>query len=84
LSDDAETISYYLPPNLRTVLQVRTKVTTYPRSQFFVVYRMNAWSPLPRIPGRRMDLVAQISRRRFDHFSHILRVFRVGPLGDEP
>jgi hypothetical protein len=77
LSDDAETISYYLPANLRRGLRVRTKVTEFPGSEFFLVCRSNAWMPLPQIPHRQMDLVAEIYRRRFDQFSHILRVYRV-------
>jgi hypothetical protein len=77
LSDDAETISYYLPPNLRERLYVRTKVTALPASEFFLVCRMNAWMPLPDVPGRRMELLAEIGRRRYDQFSHILRIYRV-------
>ena len=79
LSDDAETISYYLPETLRQHLYVRTKVTEFPASQFFLVARSNAWTALPQIPHRRMDLLAEIYRRRFDEFSHILRVYRVQP-----
>ncbi len=77
LSDDAETISYYLPADLRRHLSVRTKAKVFPNSEFFLVCRSNAWSPLPHVPGRRMDLLAEIYRRRFDEFSHILRVYRV-------
>ena len=77
LSDDAETISYYLPEEFRHRLYVRTKVREVPRSEFFLVCRMNAWMPLPHVPERRMDLLAEIYRRRFDQFSHILRVYRV-------
>jgi hypothetical protein len=83
LSDDAETISYYLPDTVRQHLYVRTKVTKFPVSQFFLVARANAWAPLPQIPHRRMDLVAEIYRRRFDEFSHILRVYRVAPAESE-
>jgi hypothetical protein len=79
LSDDAETISFYLPANLRQTLSVRTKAREFPRSAFFLVARSNAWTPLPQIPHRQIDLVAEISRRRFDQFSHILRVYRVTP-----
>lgn len=77
LSDDAETISYYLPPQLRTSLRVRTKVTTYPTSEFLLVCRANAWMAQPRIPERNVELLAEISRRRIDQFSHVLRVYRV-------
>jgi len=77
LSDDAETISYYLPVSLREGLRVRTKVKRVPTSEFFLVCRSNAWTPLPQIPHRRMDLLAEIHRRRYDQFSHILRVYRV-------
>jgi hypothetical protein len=77
LSDDAETISYYLPAELRRHLYVRTKVTTPPESEFFLVCRSNAWTPLPRVDRRQMDLLADISHRRYDQFSHILRVYRV-------
>jgi hypothetical protein len=80
LSDDAETISYYLPDELRHNLFVRTKVTHAPESAFFLVTRSNAWMPLPQFPGRQMDLIGEISRRRIDQFSHILRVYRIGPL----
>lgn len=79
LSDDAETISYYLPADLRQGLQVRTKAREFPRPEFFLVTRANAWTPLPRIPNRQSDLLAEISRRRYDQFSHILRVYRVSP-----
>lgn len=80
LSDDAETISYYLPEELRHNLFVRTKVTEPPASTFFLVTRANAWTPLPRLPGRQMQLLAEIYRRRVDQFSHILRVYRVSPI----
>ena len=77
LSDDAETISYYLPAGLRQTLQVRTKAREFPRSEFFLVTRSNAWTPLPQIPHRHSDVLAEIYRRRYDQFSHILRVYRV-------
>jgi hypothetical protein len=77
LSDDAETISFYLPASLRETLQVRTKVRQFPRSEFFLVARGNAWTPLPQFAERRTELLAEIHRRRFDQFSHILRVYRV-------
>jgi len=65
LSDDAETISYYLPPQMHHMLQVRTKAKQYPRSEFFLVCRANAWTPLPEIPNRQMDLLAEIYKRRY-------------------
>ncbi len=77
LSDDAETISYYLPAGFRQTLQVRTKVRELPASEFFLVARSNAWMPLPQFPHRQSELLAEIYRRRFDQFSHILRVYRV-------
>ena len=77
LSDDAETLSYYLPADLRQRLSVRTKAKEFPRSAFFLVSRSNAWMALPQISGRRMDLLAEIYRRRYDEFSHVLRVYRV-------
>ena len=77
LSDDAETISYYLPASLRRRLLVRTKVTTPPASEFFLVARSNAWTALPQVPGRQLQLVSEIYTRRFDQFSHILRVYRI-------
>jgi hypothetical protein len=80
LSDDAETISYYLPEPLRRGLDVRTRVTTLPASECFVVTRSNAWLPQPRFPGRQAELVAEIATRRLDEFSHILRIYRVGPV----
>jgi len=79
LSDDAETISYYLPEEMRRRLFVRTKVTQYPPSQCVLVTRSNAWTALPKIPQRQVELLAEISHRRFDEFSHILRVFRIAP-----
>jgi hypothetical protein len=77
LSDDAETISYYLPGSLRAHLVVRTRVTEFPRSEFFLVCRSNAWMPLPQVPNRQMGLLAEIEHRRYDEFSHILRVYVV-------
>jgi hypothetical protein len=77
LSDDAETISYYLPASLRSHLLVRTKVTTPPANEFFLVTRSNAWTALPQVPGRQLQLVSEIYTRRFDQFSHILRVYRI-------
>jgi len=81
LSDDAETISYYLPPDMIEHLQVRTRVTVFPPTEFLVVYRGNAWAPVPQIQGREMQLLGEIYKRRFDQFSHILRVYRVAPKG---
>jgi len=78
-SDDAETISYYLPATLRERLEVRTRIRVFPESGFFLVCRSNAWMPLPEVHNRRMHLLAEIYRRRFDQFSHILRVYRVDP-----
>jgi hypothetical protein len=77
LSDDAETISYYLPADLIEHLEVRTRVTNFPPDEFYLVCRANAWMPLCEIPGRRSDLLAEIYHRRFDQFSHILRVYRI-------
>jgi hypothetical protein len=77
LSDDAETISYYLPSTLRQNLFVRTKVTQLPSSEFFLVARANVWMSQPTVRGRDMDLLGEISKRRFDQFSHVLRVYRV-------
>lgn len=79
ISDDAETISYYLSDDLRQQLRVRTKVKVFPVTEFFLVARSNAWMPLPAIPDRRMDSIAQIARRRYDAFSHIVRIYRVAP-----
>jgi hypothetical protein len=79
LSDDAETISYYLPENLRHTLLVRTKVTNFPIDEFFLVARSNAWTALPQIHGRHLELMSEIYHRRFDQFSHILRVYRIAP-----
>jgi hypothetical protein len=80
LSDDAETISYYLPANLRRHLFVRTKVTTFPTDEFSLVTRSNAWTALPQIPGRHLQLMSEIYARRYDQFSHILRVYRIAPV----
>ena len=77
LSDDAETISFYLPASLRETLQVRTKVRELPAAEFFLVTRANVWTPWPRTPGRDWELLAEIYERRYDQFSHVLRVFRV-------
>ena len=40
---------------------------------------LRLWAPLPVIPGRQMELLGEIYHRRFDQFSHILRVYRVLP-----
>jgi hypothetical protein len=80
LSDDAETISYYLPRDRWAHLQVRTKVRVPPASAFFLVTRANVWMPQPEFPGRQMNLLAEIERRRFDQFSHVLRVYYVAPV----
>jgi hypothetical protein len=39
---------------------------------------------LPEVPHRHMDLLAEIYRRRYDQFSHILRVYRVEAAEIEP
>ena len=80
LSDDAETISYYLPDRLRRNLFVRTKITHPPAGEYFLVTRANAWTPLPKIEGRDMELLGEIYRRRIDQFSHVLRVYRIAPV----
>jgi hypothetical protein len=70
---------YYLPQDLRRHLVVRTKVTRYPSSEFYLVTRANAWTPLPKFRERQVELLAELYRRRIDEFSHILRVYRVAP-----
>jgi hypothetical protein len=77
LSDDAETISYYLPADLIQHLEVRTRMPVLPPDEVYLVCRSNAWMPLCEPPGRRAHLLAEIYRRRFDEFSHILRVYRI-------
>ena len=77
LSDDAETISYYLPDDLLERLRVRTKVSAPPSTAFLLVARSNAWVPFPQFPGRRVQVLAEIHARRYDQFSHIVRVYRV-------
>ena len=42
-------------------------------------YQIDAWTPLPQIRGRQLELMSEIYNRRFDQFSHILRVYRVAP-----
>jgi hypothetical protein len=79
LSDDAETLAYYLPADLRAGLQVRTRVTEYPQSEFFVVFRTNSWWFFPRdgLESRKVETIALIQTRRYDQFSHVLYVHHV-------
>jgi hypothetical protein len=81
LSDDAETLSYYLPEDLRQRLRVRTRVSTFPESEFFVVFRSSSWAPvrLGALRRRPLEELEIIRRRRYDAFSHVLYVYRVGP-----
>src|SRR4030095_9396070 len=62
-SDDAETLTYYLPEPLRQHLEVRTRIRVWPQGEFFLVCRSNAWMPLVEVPHRRMELLAEIYRR---------------------
>ena len=77
LSDDAETIAYYLPDEFRGRLLMRTKIREPPLEAFLLVARSNAWMQLPRYGNRRVEVLAEIFHRRVDQFSHVLRVYRV-------
>jgi hypothetical protein len=77
LSDDSETLTYYLRDDLRPRLLMRTRVPAPPASSFLLVARSNAWTPPPRFRDRWVEPLAQIGVRRIDQFSHILRVYRV-------
>ena len=57
LSDDAETISYYLPENLRRHLFVRTKATTVPASSSFWWRDPTHGPPCRRFKERQLQLL---------------------------
>jgi hypothetical protein len=82
LSDDAETISYYLPENLRRTLLVRTKVTTFRPANSSSSRGRTRGRRLPQIRGRHLELMSEIYkpplRSVFSHPARVPNRSRVG------
>ena len=48
-----------------------------PDDAFYVVEGTNAWTPTLFVPGRVVEHIAKIGRRRFDEQSNLVQVYRV-------
>ena len=72
-----ETLEYYLPSSTGLTVRSWGRAKPYPADAFFIVNSSNAWEPPIRVPGRSVELVAQVHKRRFDEQSHFVSVYRV-------
>lgn len=79
LSDSADILAYYLPDELR-------KQTDYYRGperlppkevEFLLVRTSNVWTPVVEFADRRIEVIAEKAKRRFDGLSYRTRVYRV-------
>jgi hypothetical protein len=75
-----ETLEYYLPASTGLTVRNWDHSTPMPADACFIVYSSNAWEPPIRLPGRCVELLAQVHKRRFDEQSHFVSVYRVGPV----
>jgi hypothetical protein len=73
-----ETLEYYLPSSTGLTVRSWGSAKPFPAPAFFIVYSANAWEPPIGVPGRSVELVAQVHKRRFDEQSHFVNIYRVG------
>jgi hypothetical protein len=74
-----ETLEYYLPASTGLTVRNWDRSAPLPADACFIVYSSNAWDPPIRLPGRCVELLAQVHKRRFDEQSHFVSVYHVGP-----
>lgn len=70
---------YYLPTELRSNVRFWYKTDSLPPAQCMIVYGSSNWEPVLRFPGRNTEVIGQVGRRRYDEYSNVVRVYRVGP-----
>lgn len=75
-------VRYYLPAALRERVLGWNPTEPLPPSECLIILGSNVWDATARFPGRRYEVLAEISRRRFDEISHMVRVYRVAPHAD--
>jgi hypothetical protein len=73
-----ETLFYYLPEQLRPGVRTWVKEDPIPPTECFIVHASTHWEPLLRYEGRPVELLEEITKRRFDEQSHVIRIYHVG------
>jgi hypothetical protein len=74
-----ETLEYYLPGSTGLTVHNWEIGRPVPPETCLIVESSNAWLPPVRLSGRSVELLAQVSKRRFDEQSHVISIYRVGP-----
>jgi hypothetical protein len=71
------TLQYYLEPMTGQHPTYWAPGEPLPSGQVVVVLASNAWEPVLRVPNRKVDVIAEVGKRRFDEQSYLIRVYRV-------
>ncbi|MFL5244371.1 MAG: hypothetical protein ACJ8FY_19905 [Gemmataceae bacterium] len=75
VSNWPETLQYYLPED--SGIKVEWLQSVLPQTDFIAVISSNAWQPVFQSADRKVKVLAEIRKRRFDEQSHIVRVYQV-------
>jgi hypothetical protein len=73
-----ETLSYYLPEHLRPYVHDWWSNSQLPATECFIVYASNSSEPILMFKDRSIEIRGEISKRRFDEQSHVIRIYHVG------
>jgi hypothetical protein len=74
--DRPQNLGYYLPGK---AVRLWKRQTDLPPGVCYVVKAANAIDAPLAAPGRLLEYVARVGRRRFDEQTYLLRVYRVWP-----
>jgi hypothetical protein len=80
LCDSADILAYYLPESRRVQIDYWQGKDHWPQDEFILVRSTNIWAAKEQLPGRKVEILAEKSLRRFDGLSYLTRVYRVTPL----
>lgn len=78
-SDWPAAMQYYLAPQTGQRVRAWTAAAVPVVCPCYVALGTNVWQPVLQMPGARVEVLAEITKRRLDEQSHIVRVYRVEP-----
>jgi hypothetical protein len=76
-SNWAATLQYYLEPQTGQRVRDWAGKAVIDECPCLVVIGTNLWQPVLQVPGARVDILAEVTKRRLDEQSHVVRVYRV-------
>ena len=70
---------YYLPKEFRSACRYWAPPMALPEGSCVVVLGGNGWEEPFHVPGRTVQWIGLVGRRRFDELAHAIRIYWVGP-----